>query len=160
MGCIVLSHESESTKLIQVVGWWTSAWQMGTGIISPAWDMGVRILIVMAGNWELGFGLIHDIGWDWFTTTFWPQEELMMIAKIDLRIGFPTLWPIDLSIFFSYFACLYRFDFIWNLSPFCISLSNRESSLTITEIESVLEALVSNFCSSFIESDYKFTFLD
>ena len=28
-----------------------------------------------------------------------------------------------------------------------------------TEIESVLEAIVSNSCSSFIESDYKSTFL-
>ena len=67
-----------------------------------------------------------------------------MTAKIDFHINLLILKSIDQFIFFSYFACLYHFDFIWNLPPSCISLSNSESSLTIEEIELVLKALVFN----------------
>ena len=105
---IVLDHESESTYSNRLTDIEHVRDGRTLGISYPVWDMGVRMLVVVAGNWGIGTGLIHDIGWEWITITIWPREDLTMIAKIDIRAVFSALMSIDWFLFFSYFACLYR----------------------------------------------------
>ena len=160
MGCIVSSHESESTKLIQAVGWRTSAWWTDMRIVYPRWDMGVRRLIVVAGNWELGLNWSMTLDGIDSRSHFDHEKNGQWQPRLTFASAFRDFGQ------WKYFSSSHTLPVYTVLTLFgicqhlCISLSKRESSLTFTEIESVLEAIVSNFCSSFIESDYKFTFLD
>ena len=72
------------------------------------------------------------------------------ITKIDFHVSFLTLKSIDRLFIFSYFACLYHLTLFGFCHHLCISLFNSESSLTIIEIESVLEAIVSNLIFSLL----------
>ena len=159
MGCIVSSHESKSTKLIQAVGQRTSAWWMDMRIVYPGWDMGVRRLIVVAGNCG---------NWDWIDPWHWMgliHDHILTTRRIDNDSqDWPLYWLsetlVNGSISLLLILCLSILFWLYlEFATIFAFPSVNESSLMFTEIESVLEAIVSNFCSSFIESDYKSTLL-
>ena len=160
------SFESQVHDQIQWVGSRTSIQLLDTsiGYMICVWSLSWVLSWLEDGNWLswLEFGVMIYIGRD--ATRDWSMTldgtKIMVIPAHILTTRRSTMvtknhqywlsyWPSDTQVNWSIvdllILCLFiPFDFIWILPPSCISLFNSESSLTILEIESVLEAIVSN----------------